>query len=41
MNAPPIVVGLGPVDPALVTPFLPHGTIFVERPTAGDLAEAS
>ena len=36
----PVVVGLGPVDPALVTPFLGEGVLFVSDPTAGDLAVA-
>lgn len=42
MSAPvgPVVVGLGPVDPALVIPFLPPGTVFVAEPTAADLAAA-
>ncbi|WP_083451507.1 NAD(P)-dependent oxidoreductase [Leucobacter celer] len=35
-----VVVGLGPVDPGLVRPHLPEGTIFVADPSAGDLAEA-
>lgn len=35
-----VVVGLGPVDPALVTPHLPAGTVFVAHPSAGDLALA-
>jgi D-3-phosphoglycerate dehydrogenase len=34
------VVGLGPVDPALVRPFLPEGALFVADPSAGDLAVA-
>lgn len=36
----PVVVGLGPVDPALVTPHLPAGAVFVSTPSAGDLAVA-
>lgn len=36
----PVVVGLGPVDPALVVPYLPAGTVFIEQPSAGDLAVA-
>ncbi|WP_017792783.1 NAD(P)-dependent oxidoreductase [Leucobacter salsicius] len=36
----PVVVGLGPVDPALVTPFLGEGVQFVRDPSAGDLAVA-
>lgn len=36
----PVVVGLGPVDPALVKPYLPRDAIFVADPTAGDLAVA-
>lgn len=37
---PPIVVGLGPVDPGLVTPYLGEGTVFVPDPGPGELAEA-
>lgn len=37
----PVVVGLGPVDPALVTPFLGEGVRFVPNPTADDLAVAA
>lgn len=42
MTAPltPVVVGLGPVDPALVAPFLGEGVLFVSDPSAGDLAVA-
>ncbi len=36
----PVVVGLGPVDPALVRPYLPADTIFVPDPAGGDLALA-
>lgn len=36
----PVVVGLGPVDPALVTPFLGPSVQFVHDPSAGDLAIA-
>ena len=36
----PLVVGLGPVDPQLVTPYLGEGVRFVPDPTADDLAEA-
>lgn len=35
-----IVVGLGPVDPAIVSPVLSIGTRFVEHPVAADLAAA-
>lgn len=34
----PVVVALGPVDPALVTPFLPDHARFVEHPSESDLA---
>ncbi|WP_025134194.1 NAD(P)-dependent oxidoreductase [Leucobacter sp. PH1c] len=37
---PPVVIGLGPVDPALVTPHLPPGTVFVADPAASDFAVA-
>jgi D-3-phosphoglycerate dehydrogenase len=37
----PVVVALGPVDPALVEPHLPEGARFVPSPTAGDLEEAA
>lgn len=37
----PVVVGLGPVDPALVRPFLPADTEFVPDPRERDLAAAS
>ncbi|MBP1326468.1 D-3-phosphoglycerate dehydrogenase [Leucobacter exalbidus] len=36
----PIVVGLGPVDPALVTPFLGEDVQFVSNPSPGDFAVA-
>lgn len=36
----PLVVGLGPVDPALVTPFLGEGVRFEPDPDASDLASA-
>ncbi|QAB18994.1 hypothetical protein Leucomu_14665 [Leucobacter muris] len=39
-GADAVVVGLGPVDPALVRPFLPEGALFVADPSAGDLAVA-
>lgn len=35
-----LVVGLGPVDPALVTPYLGAGVRFEPHPTAADLAAA-
>lgn len=35
-----LVVGLGPVDPALVTPYLGTGVRFESHPTAADLAAA-
>ncbi len=38
--AAPVVVGLGPVDPALVRPYLPERALFVSDPSAGDLAVA-
>lgn len=34
------MVGLGPVDPELVTPFLPQHAVFVQHPTAADIAVA-
>lgn len=37
---PSVVVGLGPVDPALVTPFLPADAVFVRDPSPEDLAGA-
>lgn len=37
---PPVVVGLGPVDPALVRPYLPEHAVFVADPSADDLAVA-
>lgn len=37
---PAVVVGLGPVDPALVRPFLPEGAVFVAEPSEGDLGAA-
>ncbi|MGJ0203320.1 NAD(P)-dependent oxidoreductase [Leucobacter sp. gxy201] len=40
LAASPVVVGLGPVDPALVVPYLPEGAVFAAKPSAGDLAEA-
>lgn len=40
MSRGPAVVGLGPVDPALVAPYLPEDARFVAHPSAGDLAEA-
>ncbi|MFT4231267.1 MAG: NAD(P)-dependent oxidoreductase [Leucobacter sp.] len=40
MSDAPVVVGLGPVDPALVEPYLPADAIFVPDPSAGDLAVA-
>lgn len=36
----PVVVGLGPVDPALVLPYLPEDVVFVAEPSASDLAVA-
>lgn len=39
-STPGVVVGLGPVDPVLVKPYLPDGAIFVPDPSAGDLAVA-
>lgn len=39
-GADAVVVGLGPVDPALVRPFLPEGALFLADPSAGDLAVA-
>lgn len=36
----PVVVGLGTVDPALVTPYLPEGTTFIAEPSPADLATA-
>ncbi|MGO1538513.1 MAG: NAD(P)-dependent oxidoreductase [Leucobacter sp.] len=36
----PVVVGLGPVDPDLVVPYLGAGVTFVSHPTERDLAEA-
>ncbi|GAB2564919.1 NAD(P)-dependent oxidoreductase [Leucobacter ruminantium] len=39
-TARPVVVGLGPVDPALVTPFLPSDAVFVRDPSPEDLAVA-
>lgn len=39
-GADAVVVGLGPVDPAFVRPFLPEGALFVADPSAGDLAVA-
>ncbi len=35
-----MVVGLGPVDPALVLPHLPENVVFVVEPSANDLAQA-
>jgi len=37
----PIVVALGRVDPALVVPHLPEGTVFVTEPEADALRSAS
>lgn len=36
----PLVVGLGPVDPSLVIPYLGEGVRFVPDPSADELAEA-
>ena len=36
----PVVVGLGPVDPALVLPYLPENVVFVAEPSVSDLAVA-
>ena len=36
-----VVVGLGPVEPEHVTPFLPEGAVFVPEPTDADLAVAA
>ncbi|UOQ56951.1 hypothetical protein MUN78_14980 [Leucobacter allii] len=40
MSDRPVVVGLGPVDPALVTPFLPADARFVADPGDAELAAA-
>ena len=40
MTARDIVVGLGPVDAALVTPYLPETAVFIPDPGPGDLAAA-
>ncbi|RGE20714.1 D-isomer specific 2-hydroxyacid dehydrogenase family protein [Leucobacter sp. wl10] len=40
MSDVPVVVGLGPVDPALVVPYLPDDALFVADPSAADLAVA-
>ena len=40
MSGAPVVVGLGPVDPALVTPYLPPDAVFAARPTEAELAVA-
>ena len=39
-EATPTVVGLGPVDPTLVLPYLPENVRFVEDPEPADLAVA-
>lgn len=36
----PVVVGLGPVDPELVVPYLPQRARFVAQPSTHDLAQA-
>lgn len=40
MSTTRVVVGLGPVDPALVVPYLPNDAEFVADPTPADLARA-